>query len=98
LNNIALIPTIKEDIIAAQRTDVGMGHLYQRMESGEAQCFRQDADGVLWFKNRLVVPKDFELRCKIMDEAHFSLYSIHPETNKMYQDLKKNFWWTRMKQ
>jgi hypothetical protein len=27
LNNIALIPTIKEDIIVAQRTDVGMGHL-----------------------------------------------------------------------
>jgi hypothetical protein len=40
LNNITLIPTIKEDIIAAQRTDVGMGHLRQRMESGEAQCFR----------------------------------------------------------
>jgi hypothetical protein len=27
LNNIALIPTIKEDIITAQRTNVGMGHL-----------------------------------------------------------------------
>jgi hypothetical protein len=27
LNNIVLIPTIKEDIIAAQMTDVGMGHL-----------------------------------------------------------------------
>jgi hypothetical protein len=27
LNNIALIPIIKEDVIAAQRTDVGMGHL-----------------------------------------------------------------------
>jgi hypothetical protein len=39
LNNIALIPTIKEYIIAAQRTDVGMGHLRQRMESREAQCF-----------------------------------------------------------
>jgi hypothetical protein len=39
LNNIALIPTIKEDIIAAQRTNVGMGHLRQRMELGEAQCF-----------------------------------------------------------
>jgi hypothetical protein len=47
LNNIALIPTIKEGIIAAQRTDVGMGHLRRRMESGEAQCFRQDVDGVL---------------------------------------------------
>jgi hypothetical protein len=39
LNNLALIPTIKEDIIAAQKTDIGMGHLCQRMESGEAQCF-----------------------------------------------------------
>jgi hypothetical protein len=28
LNNIALIPTIKEDVIAAQRTDVGMDHLH----------------------------------------------------------------------
>jgi hypothetical protein len=84
LNNIALIPTIKEDIIAAQRTDVGMSHLCQRMESGEAQCFRQNADGVLWFKDRLVVLKDLELRRKIMDEAHCSRYSIHLGTNKMY--------------
>jgi hypothetical protein len=97
LNNIALIPTLKEDIIATQRTDIGMSHLRQRMESGEAQCFQQDVDGVLWFKDRLVVLKDFELRRKIMDEAHCSRYSIHPGTNKMYQDLKKNFWWTRMK-
>jgi hypothetical protein len=32
-----------------------------------------------------------------MDEAHCSQYSIHPGTNKMYQDLRRNFWWTRMK-
>jgi hypothetical protein len=74
-----------------------MGHLRQRLELGEAQCFRQDADGVLWFKDHLMVLKDFELHRKIMDEAHCSRYSIHPGTNKMYQDLKKNFWWTGMK-
>jgi hypothetical protein len=97
LNNVALIPTIKEDVIAAQRMDVGMGHLHQRLELGEAQFFRQDAEGVLWFKNHLMVPKEFELRHKIMDETHCSRYSIHLGTNKLYQDLKKNFWWTRMK-
>jgi hypothetical protein len=97
LNNIALIPIIKEDIIAAQRTDVGMGHLRRRLELREAQCFRQDVNGVLWFKDRLVVSKDIELHHKIVDEAHCSWYFIHPGTNKMYQDLKKNFWWTRMK-
>ena len=52
---------------------------------------------MLWFKNRLVVPKDFELRKQILDEAHTSRLSIHPGSNKMYQDLKQRFWWTRMK-
>jgi hypothetical protein len=97
LNNIALILTIKEDIIAAQRTDVGMSHVHQRLELGEAQCFRQDVYGVLWFKDRLMVLKYFELCRMIMDEALYSRYSIHLETNKMYQNLKKNFLWTRMK-
>jgi hypothetical protein len=97
LSNIALIPTIKEDVIAAQRMDVGMSHIHRRLELGEARCFRQDVDGVLWFKDQLVVPRNFELRQKIMDEAHCSRYSIHPGANKMYQDLKKSFCWTRMK-
>jgi hypothetical protein len=97
MNNIAIILTIKEDVIAAQRTDVGMGHLCRRLELGEVQCFRQDVDRVLWFKDHLMVLKDFELRRKIMDKAHCSRYSIHPGTNKMYHNLKKNFWWTRIK-
>jgi hypothetical protein len=97
LNNIVIIPTIKEDVIAAQKMSVGMEHLQRSLELGEAQCFRQDYEGVLWFKDRLVVPKIFELHHKIMDEAHCSRYSIHPGTKKMYQDLMKNFWWMRMK-
>ena len=44
-----------------------------------------------------MVPKDLELRKKILDEAHLSRLSIHPSSNKMYQDLKQRFWWTRMK-
>jgi hypothetical protein len=44
-----------------------------------------------------VVANDLEHRCKIMEEAHCSRYSIHPGTNKMSQDLKKSFWWTRKK-
>ena len=44
-----------------------------------------------------MVPKDFELQKQILDEAHTSRLSIHPGSNKMYQDLKQQFWWTRMK-
>jgi hypothetical protein len=55
------------------------------------KCFHEEVERVLWFKNRLVVLKDFDLHRKIMYEAHSSRYSIHPGTNKMYQDLKKRF-------
>jgi hypothetical protein len=33
----------------------------------------------------------------MLDEAHKTRFSIHPESNKMYQDLKQRFWWTKMK-
>jgi hypothetical protein len=51
----------------------------------------------LWFKDRLVVLKREALKKKILDEAHISRYSIHPESTKMYHDLTQQFWWTKMK-
>ena len=76
-----------------------MEKIRQRLMENDprAACFHQDSEGVLWFDNRLVIPKDLELRKRILDEAHLSRYSIHPGSNKMYQDLKQRFWWTRMK-
>ncbi|XP_060170500.1 uncharacterized protein LOC132601438 [Lycium barbarum] len=32
-----------------------------------------------------------------MEEARNSHYSMHPGATKMYQDLKKHFWWMRIK-
>jgi hypothetical protein len=51
----------------------------------------------LWFDDRLVVPKDRELKNKLMDEAHLSKLSIHPRSSKMYQKLRPHYWWTKMK-
>ncbi|GJW48214.1 putative reverse transcriptase domain-containing protein [Tanacetum coccineum] len=33
----------------------------------------------------------------IMHESHKSKYSIHPGSEKMYQDMKKLYWWPNMK-
>nr|GEY90938.1 reverse transcriptase domain-containing protein [Tanacetum cinerariifolium] len=38
-----------------------------------------------------------DLRTVIMHESHKSKYSIHPGSNKMYQDMKKLYWWPNMK-
>jgi hypothetical protein len=45
----------------------------------------------------LVVPKDKDLKQKILDEAHLSKFSMHSVSTKMYHDLKPLYWWTRMK-
>ena len=99
LAHIELAPTLCDLIITAQKKDKGMKEIERRIlaEDPKIQCFHQDSKGVLWFDNRIVVPKDFELRKQILDEAHTSRLSIHPGSNKMYQDLKQRFWWTRMK-
>nr|GFC10723.1 reverse transcriptase [Tanacetum cinerariifolium] len=38
-----------------------------------------------------------DLRIVIMHESHKSKYSIHPGSEKMYQDMKKLYWWPNMK-
>jgi hypothetical protein len=60
-------------------------------------CFREDAEGTLWFKETLVVSKKEDLKTKILDEAHTLRYAIHPGSTKMYHDLRQQFWSTRMK-
>jgi hypothetical protein len=99
LNYISVEPTLQEQIVRAQIEDKGVqvikGMIKQKAE--KYKCFRQDSKGILWFGDRLVVPKDPELKKKILDEAHLSKFSMHPGSNKMYHDLRSLYWWTRMK-
>ncbi|WVZ94714.1 hypothetical protein U9M48_040578, partial [Paspalum notatum var. saurae] len=97
LYSLIIEPTIKDLISAAQKQDPGMAHIREGIDEEKRACFTLDDQGVLWFKNRLVVPKDMELQKKILDEAHTSVLTMHLGSNKMYQDLKQKFWWTRMK-
>nr|GEW85594.1 putative reverse transcriptase domain-containing protein [Tanacetum cinerariifolium]GEX17029.1 putative reverse transcriptase domain-containing protein [Tanacetum cinerariifolium] len=55
------------------------------------------ADGTLCLNNRSWIPCYENLRAVIMHESHKSKYSIHPGSDKMYQDLKKLHWWPNMK-
>ncbi|GKF00666.1 putative reverse transcriptase domain-containing protein [Tanacetum coccineum] len=54
-------------------------------------------DGTLCFNGRSWLPCYGDLRTLIMHESHKSKYSIHPSSDKMYQDMKKLYWWPNMK-
>jgi hypothetical protein len=90
LFNITLTPTLRDEIKAEQKNDEGMGHIKRRMQEGDLKvaCFGEDAEGTLWFKERLVMPKKEALKKKILDETHTSRYSIHPGSTKMYHNLR----------
>jgi hypothetical protein len=49
LFNITLTPTLRDEIIAAQKDDEGMGHIKRRMREGDPKvtCFHEDAEGTL---------------------------------------------------
>ncbi|GJZ11912.1 putative reverse transcriptase domain-containing protein [Tanacetum coccineum] len=55
------------------------------------------ADRTLFLNNRSWIPNIGKLRELIIHESHKSTYSIHPGSDKMYQDMKNLYWWSNMK-
>ena len=56
-----------------------------------------DSNSVIRFRGRLCVPNDDALGRNILEAAHCLKFSIHPGVTKMYQDLKRTYWWIGMK-
>ncbi|GJS32824.1 reverse transcriptase domain-containing protein [Tanacetum coccineum] len=79
--------------------DVG-GMLIENAKFPEAirtEKLEPRTDGTLCLNGRSWLPCYGDLRTVIMHESHKSKYSIHPGSEKMYQDVKKLYWWPNMK-
>ena len=44
-----------------------------------------------------MVPQLIDLREEILREFHCSRFAVHPSGTKMYQDLRRQFYWKEMK-
>ncbi|KAA3477054.1 integrase [Gossypium australe] len=66
-------------------------------EANVESDFRISPDGCLVFRDRVCVPRDDELIQKIFHDAHSGCLSVHPGSTKMYNDLRKWYWWSSMK-
>nr|GEW40748.1 putative reverse transcriptase domain-containing protein [Tanacetum cinerariifolium] len=64
---------------------------------GMDKSFEICPDETNYIKNQSWLPLFGNLRDLIMHESHKSKYSIHPGSDKMYQDLKKLYWWPNVK-
>nr|GFB00681.1 putative reverse transcriptase domain, ribonuclease H-like domain, aspartic peptidase domain protein [Tanacetum cinerariifolium] len=79
--------------------DVG-GMLIENLKDPEKprkEKLEPRADGTLCLNNKSWLPCYGELRTLIMHESHKSKYSVHPGSDKMYQNIKLLYWWPNMK-
>ncbi|GKF25313.1 putative reverse transcriptase domain-containing protein, partial [Tanacetum coccineum] len=80
--------------------DVG-GMLVENAKNPEAirtEKLEPRANGTLCLNSRSWLPRYGDLRTVITHESHKSNYSIHSGSEKMYQDMKKLYWWPNMKE
>nr|GFB82193.1 putative reverse transcriptase domain-containing protein [Tanacetum cinerariifolium] len=82
-----------------KKEDVG-GMLVENsrdLEKVRTERLEPRTDGTLCLNGKSWLPCYGDLRTVIMHESHKSKYSIHPGSDKMYQDMKKLHWWPNMK-
>nr|GEU44508.1 reverse transcriptase domain-containing protein [Tanacetum cinerariifolium] len=75
----------KEDVGGMIRKDIPKEKLEPR------------ADGTLCLNGRSWLPCYGDLKSVIMHESHKSKYFVQLGSDKMYQDMKKLYWWLNMK-
>ncbi|GJV61312.1 putative reverse transcriptase domain-containing protein [Tanacetum coccineum] len=89
-------PNLPSQILKAQTEALKEENIKAENLRGMDKAFEIRPDGTRYIKNRSWLPLFGNLRDLIMHESK-SKYSIHPGSDKMYQDLKKLYWWPNMK-
>ena len=78
-------------IVDAQKNDAKLQEIIQLVSTGGKTDFSMDGGGGLLYKSRLCVSNDMDLKQKILYESHNTVFTMHPGSNKMYQDMKQYY-------
>ncbi|GJZ87567.1 putative reverse transcriptase domain-containing protein [Tanacetum coccineum] len=95
---VTIHPKLPSQILKAQTNAIKEENIKAKNLRGMDKAFEIRPDGTRCIKNRSWLPLFGNLGDLIMHESHKSKYSIHPGSDKMYQDLKKLYWCPNMKE
>nr|GEX38315.1 putative reverse transcriptase domain-containing protein [Tanacetum cinerariifolium] len=90
-------PKLPSRILKAQKKALKEENAKAENLRGMDKSFEIRPDGTHFIKNQSWFQFFGNLGDLIMHESHKSKYSIHPGSDKMYQHLKKLYWWPNMK-
>jgi hypothetical protein len=90
-------PTLEVEIQEGHLKDAKLKEMRQLIWDNKTSDFSEDSQGTIWLGKQICVPNLKPIKELILIEAHDSTYSIHPDSTKMYKDLKTRYWWYGMK-
>ncbi|KAL0540120.1 hypothetical protein IC582_024350 [Cucumis melo] len=97
LAQLTVQSTLRQRIIVAQLNDPYLVEKRLLVETGQSEDFSISSDDGLTFDGRLCVPEDSAVNVEILIEAHNSSFTMHPGSTKMYQNMRRAYWWRNTK-
>ncbi|XP_057990592.1 uncharacterized protein LOC131172973 [Hevea brasiliensis] len=85
-------PSSLQQIQKAQKLDERLVTIIRQIQEGKDNEYEIKRDGHLYYKGKIYVLNDEELKRSILKEAHRSFYTMHPGSTKMCRDLKTYYW------
>ena len=78
-------PNLLNRMLEAQKNDKKISAIVSQNREGKETEFSVNEDGFLYYRDRVCVPNDDELKKSILEEAHSGSFSMHLSSTKMYQ-------------
>ena len=98
MGSLVATPSLLSNVIESQWQDAEIVSIRDRVQSGTGdEGWTVHVDGSLRYRGRVVVPQLTDLREEILKEFHCSRFAVHPGGTKMYQDLRRQYYWSGMK-
>ena len=98
LGSLVATSSLLNRVIESQGQDAEIVSIRDQVQSGTGdEGWTVHADGSLRYRGRVVVPQLTNLREEILKEFHCSRFAVHPGGTRMYQDLRHQYYWSRMK-
>ncbi len=81
-------PSLFERILEGQKTDAQLKFARDESALDHEGNFSEDTDGATYSRGRICVPDLLGLKEETLTEAHCAPYVAHPDSTKVYRDLK----------
>jgi len=97
LAQLKLRSLLRDRLLEAQKKDVEVGKIRDKVKSGVETSFHILEDGIIAYRRQMILLEDETLQREVLREAHESRLVTHPGSTKMYRDLEEFYWWPNMK-